>query len=44
MTTTVYIWNNSPADVGHVSIEVNSTYMSFWPKSAAKAKNDIKLG
>lgn len=44
MTTTVYVWNNSPSDVGHVSMQVNDVYMSFWPKSAAKAKNDIKMG
>lgn len=44
MTTTVYVWENSPSDVGHVSVQVNNTYMSFWPKGAAKAKKDIKLG
>jgi hypothetical protein len=31
-------------DVGHVSLQVNNTYISFWPQSAAKAKKDIKLG
>ena len=44
MPTVVYVWNNSPDDVGHVSIQVNDIYMSFWPKSAAKAKKDIKIG
>lgn len=44
MSVIVYVWKNSPADVGHVSLLVKDTYISFWPKSAAKAKNDIKLG
>lgn len=44
MSTIVYIWNNSPTDVGHVSMETAGAYISFWPKGAAKAKNDIKLG
>lgn len=44
MSTIVYVWKNSPQDVGHVSIQVDEHYMSFWPKNSAKAKNDIKIG
>lgn len=44
MTTTVYVWKNSPSETGHVSIQVKDTYISFWPNSAAKAKKDIKIG
>jgi len=44
MSVIVYVWKNSPSDVGHVSLQINDTYISFWPKSAAKAKSDIKLG
>lgn len=43
MSVIVYVWKNSPSDIGHVSLQINDTYVSFWPKSAAKAKNDIKL-
>ena len=43
MTATVYIWKNSPSNVGHVSMMVDDTYVSFWPKSAADAKKDIKV-
>ncbi len=44
MTTKIHIWKNSPADVGHVSMQVKDTYISFWPKGEAGAKGDIKLG
>ncbi|MCW8999972.1 MAG: hypothetical protein OQK04_14780, partial [Kangiellaceae bacterium] len=44
MTTTVYIWPNLPSETGHVSVQINNTYISFWPNSAAKAKKDIKIG
>lgn len=44
MTTIVYVWANSPSDAGHVSMQVNQTYMSFWPGSTANAKKDIKTG
>ncbi len=44
MTTKVYIWKNSPQDVGHVSMQVGEAYISFWPRGAASAKGDIKLG
>ncbi len=44
MTATVYIWKNAPSDVGHASLQVRDEYVSFWPKTAAKAKKDIKLG
>lgn len=44
MATTLYVWNNSPGDPGHASLQVNDTYISFWPESAAKAKKDIKIG
>jgi hypothetical protein len=43
MATIVYIWNNSPNVIGHVSLEVKGEYISFWPRSAAKPKKDIKL-
>jgi len=44
MATIVYVWFNSPTDVGHVSLQVGEVYMSFWPRDAAKAKADIKIG
>lgn len=44
MAATVYVRKNTPTDVGHVSMQVDDVYMSFWPKTAAKAKTDIKIG
>lgn len=44
MSVKVHIWKNSPSSVGHASLEMKAAYVSFWPKDAAKAKSDIKLG
>ena len=44
MTTRIHIWLNSPDDVGHVSMQVDDVYMSYWPAGAAKGKTDIKYG
>lgn len=43
MSCKLYIWKNSPSNVGHASLEVNSKYMSYWPRSAA-GKKDFKIG
>jgi len=44
VTTSVYVWENSPSDIGHASLQVSDTYMSFWPHGAAYPKKDIKIG
>ena len=40
---TLYVWKAHGGDVGHVSLEVGDTYISYWPNEAA-GKNDVKLG
>jgi hypothetical protein len=37
------VWRTSPGNVGHVSLEVNGTYMSYWPSDPA-GKKDVKVG
>ena len=43
MSVTLYVWKMSASNVGHVSLQVGSTYVSYWPNEAA-GKNDVKLG
>lgn len=43
MAVTLYVWRLRPENPGHVSLQVDGTYMSYWPDGAA-GKNDIKLG
>lgn len=43
MLVTVNVWRLRPNNPGHVSLQVGSTYMSYWPADAA-GKNDVKLG
>ena len=43
MSVTLYVWKISPTNVGHVAVQVDDTYMSYWPSEAA-GKNDVKLG
>lgn len=43
MTATVYVWMLTPSNVGHVSIQVDAMYMSYWPSQAA-GKKDFKIG
>jgi len=43
MSATLYVWKMSPSNVGHVSLQVGTVYMSYWPNEAA-GKNDVKLG
>ena len=35
MGVKVYVWREQPNETGHVSMEVDGTYMSYWPASAA---------
>ncbi|MDN3637369.1 hypothetical protein QWY82_00985 [Simiduia curdlanivorans] len=44
MAVTLYVWKNSPSEVGHASLDVDGVYISFWPKGAANAKKDVKIG
>ena len=44
MRTTLYVWTLRNDDVGHVSLDAGSTYMSYWPASGVHAKKQIKLG
>lgn len=43
MSVRLYVWREQPNETGHVSIEVDGTYMSYWPNSAAGPK-DFKVG
>jgi len=44
MSVTVHIWRMSPGDpIGHASMMVRTTYMSYWPKDPA-GKKDFKIG
>lgn len=43
MGVKVYVWREQPNETGHVSMEVDGTYMSYWPASAAGPK-DFKVG
>jgi len=43
MTTKVYVWTLSSANVGHVSLLVGTEYMSYWPSQPA-GKKDFKIG
>ena len=44
MSIVLYVWKiGTDGNPGHASLQVGSTYMSYWPQSPA-GKNDIKLG
>jgi hypothetical protein len=43
MNVTVYVWKLRPDNPGHVSLQIGSVYVSYWPKTAA-GKKDVKLG
>lgn len=43
MATTIYVWLISENNPGHVSMQVNHAYISYWPESAA-GKKDFKVG
>lgn len=43
MVVTVHVWKLRPDNPGHASLQIGSTYISYWPANAA-GKNDVKLG
>jgi len=43
MDVTVYVWKLRKDNPGHVSMQVDGTYMSYWPSDAA-GKKDVKIG
>jgi len=43
MIVTVNVWKLRPDNPGHVSLQVGTTYMSYWPSDAA-GKKDVKIG
>ena len=43
MTALVYLWPRQQGNVGHVSLLIGTTYVSYWPGSPA-GKGDFKLG
>jgi hypothetical protein len=43
MEVTLYVWLIKPGNVGHVSLAVGDTYMSYWPADSA-GKTDVKFG
>jgi hypothetical protein len=40
---TLYVWKIKPDDVGHASLQLGTTYVSYWPSDAA-GKKDVKIG
>jgi hypothetical protein len=44
MQVTLYVWKLQTKDVGHVSLEIGSTYMSYWPANGVDSKKQVKLG
>ena len=43
MDVTLYVWRLSATNVGHASLKVGDTYMSYWPAEGA-GKKDVKIG
>lgn len=39
----VYIWENTPTEPGHASLETSNAYISYWPSTPAN-KKDFKIG
>jgi hypothetical protein len=44
MGATLRIWRPNAGNPGHISLEVDGVYMSYWPAKQADAKKDFKLG
>ena len=43
MPTTLNVWKLGSDNPGHVSLQVDATYISYWPKGPA-GKGDVKIG
>jgi hypothetical protein len=43
MDVTLYVWKLRPDNPGHVSLQIGTSYASYWPQGGA-GKNDVKLG
>lgn len=43
MSVILHVWKVSPDNVGHVSLQVGTTYISYWPNESA-GKSDVKVG
>lgn len=43
MGVKLYVWRARPDNPGHVSMDVNGVYVSYWPAGAA-GKKDFKIG
>ena len=43
MSVILHVWNVRPGNPGHVSLEVGSAYVSYWPNEVA-GKRDFKVG
>lgn len=43
MIVTVNVWKLRAENPGHVSLQIGSAYMSYWPSDAA-GKKDVKIG
>ncbi len=43
MTTTLNVWKLRSDNPGHVSLQVDATYISYWPSGPA-GKGDVKIG
>lgn len=43
MNVTLYVWKLRPDNPGHASLQMGTTYVSYWPSDAA-GKKDVKIG
>jgi len=43
MIVTVNVWKLRPDNPGHVSLQIGTVYVSYWPANAA-GKKDVKIG
>jgi hypothetical protein len=43
MSTTFYVWYPEGGNVGHASIKIGSTYMSWWPKMDSLMESIVGL-
>lgn len=44
MAVTLYVWRSHDGNPGHCAMDVDRTYMSYWPARASSAKKAFKLG
>lgn len=44
MAVKLFMWRARHGDPGHISMDVDGTYMSYWPATQSSAKKAFKLG